>query len=275
VQYVARESRHEVVALPRAALDVTYEKQGLAVLRRLAPDVVIHCAAYTRVDDAESDPAAAFLVNSLAAEFVARACATIGATMIYPSTDYVFAGTANRPYEVDAATTPLNVYGVSKAAGERAVLQFPGHFVVRTSWLYSVVGRDFAATILERGRAGQPLRVVDDQRGCPTWSHDLASTLLRLLEQSASPGIYHVCNRGAATWYEFACAVLELSGVRTQITAVKSADIGRAALRPSYSVLDCSATERIVGPIRAWRTALADALAHARAREANNRVPTC
>jgi dTDP-4-dehydrorhamnose reductase len=261
VDRMAREQGHETFAPGHDTLDVTDAAAVHTMLRERAPDAVIQCAAYTGVDQAEQERDAAFAVNAQGAEHVARACADIGAAVVFPSTDYVFAGRATRPYRPDDAIEPLNVYGESKAAGERAVCAVPRHYVVRTSWLYGAGGRNFVDTILQRARAGEALRIVSDQHGSPTWTHDLAHTLLKLLERAAPAGTYHACNRGQTTWYDFACTALELAGVRAQVTAVSSAEFPRPARRPAYSVLDTSATDQIVGPARPWQDALRAALA--------------
>ncbi|MGH7466957.1 MAG: dTDP-4-dehydrorhamnose reductase [Longimicrobiales bacterium] len=260
VNRVATEHGHATTGLPRTLLDVTNEAAVRSLLSACKPDVVIQCAGYTRVDQAETERSAAFSVNATGAGYVARACAEIGAAVVYPSTDYVFSGRAAQPYTPHDAVAPVNVYGASKAAGEVVVRGAPRHYVVRTSWLYGAGGPNFVTTILQRARSGEPLRVVNDQRGCPTWTRDLARTILLLLELRAPAGTYHACNQGEATWYQLACASLQLAGVNVPVTAINTEAAGRSARRPGYSVLDCSGTERIVGPLRPWRDALADAL---------------
>jgi dTDP-4-dehydrorhamnose reductase len=261
VNRVAAEHGHAATGLTRAALDVTDEAAVRSLFAEHRPDAVIQCAAYTRVDQAEAESAAAFSVNATGAGCVARACADIGATVVYPSTDYVFSGHLGRPYSPFDTVDPLNVYGASKAAGEAAVRGVARHYVVRTSWLYGAGGRNFVATILQRARAGEALRIVNDQHGCPTWTRDLARTILLLLERDAPAGTYHACNRGTTTWYDLACACLQLAGLDAAVTPVPSNAYPQSARRPAYSVLECSATERIVGPLRPWQIALADALA--------------
>ncbi len=261
VNRTANEHGHQTVSVPRETLDVTDEAAVQALLREGRPDAVIQCAAYTRVDQAETERDSAFAVNAHGADCVARACAAIGATVVYPSSDYVFAGRANKPYQPTDLPEPINAYGASKAAGERAVRNAPRHYVIRTSWLYGAGARNFVATILERARAGEALRVVHDQHGSPTWTQDLARTILLLLEREAPAGTYHACNRGETSWYEFARAALQLAGVPAQVTPVASSELMGSAPRPAYSVLDCRATEQIVGPLRPWQEALSDALA--------------
>jgi dTDP-4-dehydrorhamnose reductase len=254
-----RQRGHTVVLADRAQLDVTDAKAVAHFITREHPDAVIQCAAYTRVDAAEREEVQALAVNAGGTAHVASACSSINACLLYPSSDYVFDGSAQRAYRPDDTTHPLNVYGSSKLAGEEAARIADRHLIVRTSWLYGAGGRNFVRTILERARAKEPLRVVDDQIGSPTWTQDLAGTLITLLELNAPAGVYHACNRGETTWYGLACAALELAGLETSITATKT-DAARRPLRPAYSVLDCSATEAITAPLPHWRDALALAL---------------
>jgi dTDP-4-dehydrorhamnose reductase len=261
-------SGHEALPFGRASLDVTCEKAVLEVLRSEGPDAVVQCAAYTRVDDAEREPAEALRVNAHATGIVARACRDVGARFVYPGTDYVFDGIATAPYRTDAPTNPINAYGRSKRAGEVAALAAGDALVVRTSWLYGPGGRNFVRTILSRAREGAsrtregvPLRVVDDQVGAPTATPDLAAVMVRLLEAAAPAGIYHATNTGHATWYALACAALEMAGVDADIEPCSSEDFPTAAVRPAYSVLDCAATWAITGAAPHWRDGLARALA--------------
>lgn len=252
---------HEVVALDRAALDVTDASMVERTLAAVRPDVVIQCAAYTAVDHAEREENRARLVNAEATQHVARACRRVGARLVYPSTDYVFDGQSREPYRPDHPTAPINAYGRSKLAGEDAAREAGDYLIVRTSWLYGAGGRNFVATMLERARAGGPLRVVDDQRGSPTWTGTLAATSAELLERGAPTGVYHASNRGETTWYGLAKAALQLAGVEAEITPVSTSEFPRPAARPAYSVLDCSKTEAVVGEIAAWQEALRVAIA--------------
>ena len=256
----AVERGHDVVAAPHATLDVTDAYAVTRFLQRARPAAVLHCAAYTRVDDAESHPAPAFGINSEGAANVARACAELDACFVYPSTDYVFDGRASAPYRPTDPAAPLNVYGESKLAGEKAARAATRHLVVRTSWLYGAGGPNFVSTILDRARSRVPLRIVGDQRGSPTWTRDLADTLLVLLERDAPTGTYHACNQGDTTWFELASTALDLMHLSASVTCVSSSALARPARRPAYSVLDCTATEAIAGPLRSWREALTDAL---------------
>jgi dTDP-4-dehydrorhamnose reductase len=251
---------HEAAGFHRYELDVTSADAVSAAIEGLRPDAVVQCAAYTKVDDAESHEALAFAVNADATANVARACRSVGARLVYPSTDYVFNGSAAAPYTPDTPVSPINVYGRSKLAGEVAARGAGDALVVRTSWLYGPGGRNFVDTIVARARAGAPLRVVNDQRGAPTATPDIARMMVLLLERDAPAGIYHATNAGETTWYGLACAALDLAGVDAQIEPCRSAEFVTAARRPMYSVLDCSGTYEMTGPAPHWREALAAVL---------------
>lgn len=250
---------HACEAFDRAALDVTDAGAVRRAVLAARPDVVVQCAAYTAVDAAESDEARAHEVNAVATAHVAEACREAGARLVYPSTDYVFDGAASIPYSPDHPTAPANAYGRTKLAGENAARPADA-LIVRTSWLYGPGGRNFVRTILRRGRAGDPLRVVDDQHGAPTYTDDLAGVILELLERKASAGVYHATNTGHTTWFGLAVAALRLAGVRSTVEPVPSSAFPTPARRPPYSVLDCSATWRVAGEVPAWQDALARAL---------------
>ncbi|HEX2191441.1 MAG TPA: dTDP-4-dehydrorhamnose reductase [Longimicrobiaceae bacterium] len=252
-----RERGHEAVALDRAALDVT---DGAAVHERVAaerPDAVVQCAAYTAVDRAEDEEAEATRVNGTAARLVARACDGVGAVFVYPSTDYVFAGSAASPYLPEDPTDPVNAYGRSKLAGERAALEAARPLVVRTSWLYGEGGPHFVDTILRLAREQGSVRVVDDQWGRPTWTGTLAEAMVSLMERGAQ-GIFHATGGGEpVSWFGFAREVVALGEPGAEVAPVSSAELPRPAKRPAYSVLDCSSTERrIGGELPHWRDSL-------------------
>ena len=248
---------HEVVGLSRADLDVT---QGAVVRKSVAlrrPEAVIHCAAYTAVDRAESEPDLARAVNRDGSRNVALAAAEVGAALLHVSTDYVFDGSKRSPYVPSDETGPLSVYGRTKLEGELAVGDaLPDALVVRTSWLY---GREngFVPAILRRAAQGQGLRVVDDQRGRPTWAPDAAATMVDLLERGAR-GVWHVAGGGECTWVDLAREAVRIRGLEVPIEAISSRDFGSPARRPAYSVLDLTATEKLLGRrMRDWRDALA------------------
>ncbi|TAK68425.1 MAG: dTDP-4-dehydrorhamnose reductase [Actinomycetota bacterium] len=226
-------------------------------------DVVVNCAAWTAVDAAEEQEAAAFAVNAVGPANLARACARTGARLVQISTDYVFAGDAASPYAEDAAPAPRSAYGRTKAAGEWAVQAAnPGRsYLVRTAWLYGEHGPNFPATMARLQQEKDTLDVVDDQRGQPTWSRDLAAQLVRLVDAGAPAGTYHGTASGEATWYDLARAVFALVGADPgRVRPTTSAAFVRPAPRPSYSVLGHDGWARAgLAPMRDWREALQEA----------------
>ncbi|CAN5837189.1 dTDP-4-dehydrorhamnose reductase [soil metagenome] len=225
---------------------------------------MIHCAAYTAVDAEEADEAGAFHVNATATRQVAAACQKIGAQLVYPSADYVFAGDADRPLQPVDPAAPLNVYGRSKRAGEHSALAADGALVVRTSWLYGRGGPNFVDTITRRARKVGHLVVVDDQIGRPTWTATLAWAMAELIEQAT--GIFHATGGGdPVSWYGFARRVLDVQALMASLRSVPSSMFSRPALRPAYSVLDCTQTKAAIGqPLPDWNHSLEQYLRGAR-----------
>ncbi|MBM7504137.1 dTDP-4-dehydrorhamnose reductase [Agromyces aurantiacus] len=255
-------SGRQVTALGRADLDVT-DAAGVADAVR-GHDVVVNCAAYTKVDDAEAHEQEAYAVNATGPANLAAACAATGARLVTISTDYVFDGNATEPYAEDRPRDPINAYGRTKAAGEELALAAhpSGTYVVRTAWLYGAHGPNFAQTMLNLAKTKDTWSVVDDQLGQPTWTADLADQIVALLGSDAPAGIYHGTNAGQATWYEFARAVLEESGLDPErITPTDSSSFVRPAPRPSYSVLGHAAWATAgLHEMRPWREALSSAV---------------
>lgn len=260
---VAALGGNDVVALAHADLDVGDPDACAGLISSFRADVVIHAAAYTDVDGCESDPERAWRDNAAGSQNVAGAARSAGSFLIAISTDYVFDGTATRPYETDAPVAPLNEYGRSKAAGERlAVEANPGATaIVRSSWIYGRVGRNFVKTMLAKARSGESVSVVDDQTGSPTWSADLAHALVALAS-SRRAGIFHVTNSGKTTWYGFSREIFSLGGFDPELVRPTTSDaFVRPARRPGYSVLsDRAWREAGFSPLRHWRDALAAAL---------------
>jgi dTDP-4-dehydrorhamnose reductase len=252
----------EVTALGRAHLDVTDAAAVASAVH--GHDVVINGAAYTKVDDAETHEDDAYAVNATGAGNLAAAAGAAGARLVQISTDYVFNGSASEPYVESTPHDPLSAYGRTKAAGERLALEAnpTGTYVVRTAWLYGAHGPNFAKTMLALAASRDTWAVVDDQLGQPTWTADLAEQIVAMLDADAPVGIYHGTNSGAATWFEFARAVLEESGLDPErITPTDSSAFVRPAPRPSYSVLGHDAWAAAGLPaMRPWREALADAV---------------
>ncbi|MBU6427907.1 MAG: dTDP-4-dehydrorhamnose reductase, partial [Cyanobacteria bacterium REEB65] len=199
--------------------------------------VVIHAAAYTKVDLAEAEPLQAHRLNGLYTQTLARACELTGADLLYISSDYVFDGRAGHPYREWDLPNPQGVYGQSKLAGEVATRRLARHYIVRTSWLFGKHGPNFVATILKAARERPELRVVDDQFGCPTYTADLAEAIARLCV-SRRYGTYHLTNQGVATWWGFAREIVRQAGLSAPIHPQSTAEAGRPAPRPAFSALD-------------------------------------
>jgi dTDP-4-dehydrorhamnose reductase len=243
--------------------------RDLGFLRRLfeeaRPDVVVNSAAMTNVDGCESDPDTAYAVNGVGVRNVAVAAGEVGAAVLHVSTDFVFSGDKGEPYLEYDVPGPLSVYGDSKLQGESMLRDHCERFwIVRTQWLYGAGGGNFVDTILRRAREGQPLRIVDDQRGCPTSTLELARTIRRILtEGEGAYGIYHASGGGDATWYDFAKRAAALAGIRgAKIERMSSAELDRPARRPADSRLRNYHMEITLGDrMRPWEEALEEYLA--------------
>jgi dTDP-4-dehydrorhamnose reductase len=249
----------ETVALCGRELDVTDPDalaKAIAGATGVPPDVVVNAAAFTHVDRCEREPEEAMRVNALAPGLVATACARAGARLVHVSTDYVFDGEGDRPYREDDATGPRSVYGRTKLAGEEAVRAVaPDSLILRTSWVYGR-GRNFVASILAQAQRGGPLRVVEDQRGCPTSARSLAEGLRALVERGAS-GLYHLAGAGESTWWELARVALDLTGRReVPVARIRTEELELDAPRPRYSVLDCGKAAAAGVRLPDWREAL-------------------
>jgi dTDP-4-dehydrorhamnose reductase len=238
---------HAVLPLSREEADVTQLSSFHHPIQAIQADWIFHLAAFTKVDECETHADEAYLVNALGARNAAQAAAEANISLLTISTDYVFDGLAKTPYREYDPTGPRSVYGQTKLAGEQAVREIhPRHVIVRTSWLYGRGGSNFIDTILNKAREGEPLRVVDDQRGSPTSTHDLARALIQLAE-AKQYGTYHVTNSGDCTWYELAKYAVQRAGLRAEIARTDSASLGRPAPRPAYSVLSNLLYEHVTG----------------------------
>ncbi|MFI7701663.1 dTDP-4-dehydrorhamnose reductase [Nonomuraea sp. NPDC049480] len=241
-----------VLALGRAELDLCDKRAVYDFVSAYRPRAVINCAAWTAVDDAETHEAEALAVNGHAVRWLAEACDRAGARLLHVSTDYVFDGGGDAPYAEDASTGPVNAYGRTKLAGERASLEH-GHYVVRSAWLYGAHGANFVRTMIRLAGERPTLDVVDDQRGQPTWTADLADYLVRLAQSDLPPGVYHGTSSGETTWCGFAREIFTLLGEDPgRVRPVPTSAFPRPARRPANSVLAHTRWE----PIRHWRTAL-------------------
>lgn len=253
------ESRGErVVALAKADLDITDRDDVVCFVSDARPDFIVNCAAYTKVDLAESEESLANAINGSAVEFLAAAADQIGAHLIQLSTDFVFDGTSTRPYDVNDPTRPLSVYGSSKLIGEHAAAR---HTVLRTSWLFGVHGPNFVEAIRNQIRKGtNPLRVVNDQRGRPTYTPHLANAIIRIANLGAR-GIVHYADEQECTWFDFASAINEELGSAVTVVPVTSDQFPRPARRPAYSVLSTERYERLTGvKPESWRDGLREYL---------------
>lgn len=249
---------HEVIGIDRDELDITNEAAVLAYIENVKPDAILHCAAFTNVDAAEEQKEAAYAVNALGPKYLAQAASKVGAKMVYVSTDYVFNGTASEPYEPDQATDPLGVYGETKLAGEEFVKQYlDKFFIVRTAWVYGINGHNFVKTMLRLGEEREEVGVVHDQIGSPTYTVDLASFMIELV-QSEKYGIYHATNEGVCSWYDFAVEIFKQAEMNVKVNPLTSDQFPRPAARPSYSVLSKKKIkEQGFTPLRDWKEALA------------------
>ena len=238
---------HDLSALRHSDLEITDLAAVRHAVSSCAPDLVINAAAFNDVDRAESDRDSAFRCNSDGPRNLAVATAERGTPLVHVSTDYVFDGTASRPYDEDAATNPRSVYGQSKWAGEEAVRGTnPRHYVVRTAWLFHREGRNFLNTMLALADRAS-VRVVNDQTGSPTFAVHLAEAIARLVATDAY-GTYHLAGRGGTTWYELTRTLYRLAGVTTPVEPVTTAEFPRPAPRPRYSVLTTIREPRILLP---------------------------
>ena len=251
----------DVTAFDRAELDITDRAAVLAAV--VGYDVIINAAAYTQVDDAETNEDTAYAINATGPQNLAAAAAAAGAKLVQVSTDYVFDGSATAPYAEDTEINPISAYGRTKAAGEAFVLQEhpTGSYIVRTAWLYGQHGPNFPKTMLKLAAARDTLSVVDDQVGQPTWTADLAAQIVTLLDSGAPAGIYHGTSSGVTSWFGFAQAVFATAGLDPErVTPTDSSQFVRPAPRPSYSVLGHDAWAAAgLSPLRDWREALSAA----------------
>jgi dTDP-4-dehydrorhamnose reductase len=260
----------DVAGSDRDTVDISVDGAAEAIVMETSADIVINCAAYTAVDKAETDAAAAYAANSEAPRLLARACQRRHIPIIHISTDYVFDGTKQSPYVEDDPVAPLGVYGISKWEGEQAVRHAcKRHLILRTAWLYSAFGQNFVKTMLRLAAERPEVRVVVDQTGSPTSAADLAAVISSLVAPAVSGratyGTYHAANGGAATWYDFASAILtdyrHRTGRSVNVIPIPTSSYPTPARRPGNSRLDCGRLQRNFGVIfRPWQEALVDVL---------------
>ncbi|MGH8103925.1 MAG: dTDP-4-dehydrorhamnose reductase [bacterium] len=258
---LARAPGVSLKAFKKQDLDITQFTNVRFAIETARPEVVINAAAFTKVDECERVPDTAMTVNYLAQKHLARVCRDFGALCVYLSTDYVFDGEKGAPYVEDDKPRPLNHYGLSKLWGEVGTRADANEgLIVRSSWLYGPTGENFPKKILARARAHHPLRVVNDQTGCPSYTPDLAAAIWWLIDHGAL-GIFHVTNSGACTWHDFARAILLQAGLSNPVTPITTDELNSPARRPRYSVLDNGKAERLgLPPMRPWFATLSDLL---------------
>ncbi len=257
---------YEVVACDRSQLDVTDAGQVMKVLQEVAPDVIVHAAAYTKVDLAEQEHDLCYRVNVGGTRHVAEATRKIGAKMCYISTDYVFDGCAQSPYAEDSPTGPLNVYGQTKYKGELEVQELLDNYViVRVSWLCGIYGPNFVKAILAKAQAGESLTVVNDQQGVPTFTRDVAVGLKNLLDKG-SRGLYHMTSQGECSWFQFVQNILKQENLKVELNQAKTVLGARSAQRPMYSVMSINKLKAELGTeaMPHWQNSLEHMLKHLR-----------
>ncbi len=238
-------------------LDITHYSEVISYISSFRPDAIINCAAYTNVDGCESDRDTAFRINAIGPRNLAMASEKYGIKLLHVSTDYVFSGEGTVPFKEYDIPQPVSVYGKTKLLGEQYVRENCRHyFIVRTAWLYGQWGKNFVYTIMKAAKEKGHLDVVNDQRGNPTYAEDLAHHILKII-LTDEYGIYHCTGAGECSWYDFACKIVECSGINCTVSPVTSDKINRAAKRPAYSSLDNMMLRATIGDgMRPWEEAL-------------------
>lgn len=254
---ILEERGEDFVGLRHAELDITDRKKVIKIFSSITPSFVIHAAAWTDVDGCEKERDKAFLVNETGTENVVMACMKNKTTLVYLSTDFVFDGKKNTPYIETDVPNPINIYGSSKLAGEEKVRgNLKSYFIIRSSWLFGPGRANFVTKVLALAEREVSFKIVEDQVGTPTYTKDLACSILELIRTS-SPGLYHITNNGSASRYEWGRAILEYIGLKREIVPIKYRDFSEIARRPLYSVLG---TNRPRLNLPHWRDALKDYL---------------
>lgn len=244
-------------------LDITNQEQTADFIKKSRPDWIINCAAYNLVDKAESEPEMALLLNGTAVKNITEVIRGSECRFIHISSDYIFDGKSNVPYNEYSPANPLSAYGKSKLSGEKFALQHQGSMIIRTSWLYSSFGNNFVKTILRHAREKESLKVVFDQTGSPTYAADLATAIMNIIsgvirnQMALNAGVYSYTNEGVCTWYDFAVEIINEAGLTCQINPVLTTEFQLIAQRPAYSVMDKSKIKDNYGlSIPYWRTSL-------------------
>jgi len=258
---------YDFIFTDKDTLDITSPDNTAAFIKKTKPDWIINCAAYTLVDKAESEPEQANLINGTAVKNITEVIRGSECRFIHVSSDYVYDGKSNVPYNENTAENPLSAYGRSKLAGEKYALLHQGSMIIRTSWLYSSFGTNFVKTMLRLGAEKEFLKVVFDQTGTPTYAADLAETIMTIVsgvirnQIAMNSGIYNYSNEGVCTWFDFAIEIMKEAGLNCKVCPVLSKDYQQVALRPTYSVMDKSKIKDTYGlSIPHWRDSLLECI---------------
>mgnify|MGYP003870996691 CR=1 FL=1 len=277
LKHLAGDKDFEMYAFDRSNLDITSFQDLEKVFKKISPDFVINCAAYTNVDEAETNKDLAYKINSRAAGAIAKVCKQENAILIHFSTDYVFDGQNPNGYDEEAETNPINVYGESKLAGEKLIKTYTdNHYIIRTSWLYGQNGKNFVSTMIKLSSSNERIKVINDQNGSPTYTNDLVITVLKYFLQpfllkisdhhermltvqkkqhkKLPFGTYHLSNSGQCSWADFAREIFKFSNKKTEVINIGSNDYKTKAKRPSCSVLN---NNKLSNSMRSWQDALA------------------
>ncbi|OLY92098.1 dTDP-4-dehydrorhamnose reductase [Cnuella takakiae] len=262
-QLAAAHPHHQFIFTDRTELDITDEGAVDKMLRETGVEALVNCAAYTAVDKAETDVELAYAINATAAGVLARACAATGVQLVHVSTDYVFNGAGKEPYRENDPVSPVSVYGASKQMGEAEVLEAnKDAVIIRTSWVYAPFANNFVKTMLRLMQSRPEIGVVADQFGSPTNALDLAAAILQVLDSGTRQGgIFHFSNEGVISWYDFALAIRDLSGLDCQVKPLTTAEYPTPAKRPAYSVMDKTKIQEVYGiRLKPWKESLAACL---------------
>ncbi len=256
-----QERGHEILALPHEELDITDLETVRAAMNKFLPELVTNCASYTKVDEAEKEEYLALMVNGYGVQTLCLLCNELDVPLVHFSSDYVFDGTKASPYTIYDQPNPINAYGRSKVLGEKYILWLLNKFyLIRTGWLFGLHGKSFVNTMLELGQKQKPISVINDQRGCPTWTRHLAQAVAELIETERY-GVYHITNSEPTTWFDFARDIFSLSGMDVQVIPITSEQLSRPAKRPKNSALDpFPLTEVLLREMPSWREALEEYL---------------
>lgn len=250
----ALENFHKLVLWDRDQIDIAEKEEVMEKIGNLKPDIIVNAAAYTAVDKAESEKELAYKVNGYAVGYLSEICKEINALLVHFSTDYVFSGENHLGYkENHPLEKPLNVYGKSKALGEKMIQDInPRHYLIRTSWLFGRNGKNFVETMIQLAYKNEPIKVVNDQFGSPTYAKDLAMKVKELLDSGGEYGIYHITNFGFCSWYEFASEIFRQVKLNPEVKPIKSEEFPASAERPAYSML----INTKLHPLRSWQEGL-------------------